>query len=352
MNYSLTTPNRALFGNSSLYSMAQSNVCGFPGYSVQKDLTLLSDLDKNGDMLNPDLICNVNVFCDTCQGILLEAQTLHDALVLKGDKKDCEDILHVPFYESEDEIGRSVERGCHLCTIFLVNEEYRNYQFSRQGTTIPNGLKSWITFDKTPGQNFKMYQYRYDKLFNEGIFMYLGPTIRSKPQPSADQLSASISSEHSLQLALSWLKTCLKYHQCQPGCLRSPQMPKRLLYVGDTASPQLRVIFPRTHISYLTVSHCWSGIENLTLRLDTYNELTNKFNDHQLPRLWRDCVNVTRRLGFEYLWIDSCVFSRTVPSINPKRLKKWVISIVDLCAILLLFQHQTPPVRSSPNSCH
>ena len=74
---------------------------------------------------------------------------------------------------------------------------------------------------------------------------------------------------------------------------------------------------------YVTLSHRWGG---------PYQEyLTNKANiKHRqellsydaLPRTWQDAVTVTRRLGFEYIWIDSLCIVKDDPQETHDEMKK------------------------------
>ncbi|OAL43879.1 hypothetical protein IQ07DRAFT_478550, partial [Pyrenochaeta sp. DS3sAY3a] len=83
--------------------------------------------------------------------------------------------------------------------------------------------------------------------------------------------------------------------------------PKRLVDVGLTDQSQIRIIYPRDQSLYLTVSHRWGEqtAHGITLNDDTYKILTQGYEYSKLPRLFRDCVHVTRRLGLRYVWIDS-----------------------------------------------
>ncbi|KAF1980156.1 HET-domain-containing protein [Bimuria novae-zelandiae CBS 107.79] len=57
---------------------------------------------------------------------------------------------------------------------------------------------------------------------------------------------------------------------------------------------------------YVTLSHRWAGpYQDFLTTKANISLRTNILRYTDLPRTWRDAVTITRRLGFEYLWIDS-----------------------------------------------
>jgi hypothetical protein len=114
-------------------------------------------------------------------------------------------------------------------------------------------------------------------------------------------------SDVSFDLAASWLRGCQREHLgCQLNLLKTYQSPKRLLDVGEITAATVQVVYPKEKHQYLTVSHCWGQLShNLVLGEDTHEAMVSGCDDRTLPRLVRDCVMVTRKLGFRYLWIDT-----------------------------------------------
>ncbi|KAF2866326.1 heterokaryon incompatibility protein-domain-containing protein, partial [Massariosphaeria phaeospora] len=81
--------------------------------------------------------------------------------------------------------------------------------------------------------------------------------------------------------------------------------PSRLIDTQIEDRSQLRLVFPKDAVPYLTLSHCWGSADSIKLSYANLDRLLDGFDDQDLPRLFRDCVTVVRRLGFRYLWIDS-----------------------------------------------
>ena len=117
-------------------------------------------------------------------------------------------------------------------------------------------------------------------------------------------------------MASRWLKTCLESHlRCSTKLKQSNWVPSRLLKLQRGtcgASNQISLqesseigFFP----AYLTLSHCWGKLRPACLTHSTALSLREGAEAPSLPQTFQDAVDVTLRLGFEYLWIDSlCIF--------------------------------------------
>lgn len=57
--------------------------------------------------------------------------------------------------------------------------------------------------------------------------------------------------------------------------------------------------------SYATLSHCWGGLEFLTLTRNSLASFMTKVPIEECPKTFQDAVFITRKLGIDYLWIDS-----------------------------------------------
>ena len=111
-----------------------------------------------------------------------------------------------------------------------------------------------------------------------------------------------------IALATKWLRECLAAHQgCNQGVTVGTSLfPKRLVDVGDEHLPP-RLIMPQAGSSgqYVALSHCWGGCQPLTTTTSTLAERQNAIPLPTMPLTFQHAVQVTRRLGFRYLWIDS-----------------------------------------------
>jgi hypothetical protein len=98
-----------------------------------------------------------------------------------------------------------------------------------------------------------------------------------------------------------WVGRCDERHSCYQGN-QSP-LPSRVIDVG-TETPYLYVS-DHHHAPYMTLSHCWGGKQPLTTTTATLKERCMGISMASFPELYRDAVIITRKLGIQYLWIDS-----------------------------------------------
>ena len=54
----------------------------------------------------------------------------------------------------------------------------------------------------------------------------------------------------------------------------------------------------------MTLSHCWGTLKCLTLTTLNYKDLETGFKLIELPKTFREAIEITRNLGIRYLWID------------------------------------------------
>ncbi|KAI9693588.1 MAG: hypothetical protein M1820_009154 [Bogoriella megaspora] len=77
-----------------------------------------------------------------------------------------------------------------------------------------------------------------------------------------------------LDIAKDWLQTCLRDHTL---CNKSSA----------------------------TLSHCWGSGKTFRLTPDNYDSCLSTIQFEELPKTFKDAIETTRRIGLQYLWIDS-----------------------------------------------
>jgi serine/threonine protein kinase len=103
-----------------------------------------------------------------------------------------------------------------------------------------------------------------------------------------------------------WLKTCLASHS---RCSRRDAnfFPSRILNVGTNGNlihlqSSLESLFP----PYVALSHCWGECSNVPKTTSqSMKSMSVGINISSLPRTFWDAIQITRALGFRYLWVDS-----------------------------------------------
>ena len=73
----------------------------------------------------------------------------------------------------------------------------------------------------------------------------------------------------------------------------------------------------------MTLSHCWGGLEVISLTSKNYELFRTQVNFTELPKTFQEAVVVTRSLGIQFLWIDSlCIIQDS--------LEDWRLQAVDM----------------------
>ena len=139
-------------------------------------------------------------------------------------------------------------------------------------------------------------------------------------------LGSSTESEQSIQQAKDWLHACnnspehaecafMARNQTRRGQPSGEALfvPTRLLDVGTTENPEIRLV-GNTQTEgiqgpYTTLSHMW-GIpmgDRFQLTNENYEQFCQRIDitDPKLTLTFRHGMEVTRRIGARYLWIDS-----------------------------------------------
>ncbi|KAL6874826.1 heterokaryon incompatibility domain-containing protein [Trichoderma novae-zelandiae] len=110
-----------------------------------------------------------------------------------------------------------------------------------------------------------------------------------------------------LDQAAKWLEECRTHEKCQIG--DAAFVPTRLLYLGSkrTNTDVLSLVEDLESVPYAALSHRWTA-ETPSISLLTSNLPDRKqhgISVADIPRMMQDVVLVLRRLGIEYVWIDS-----------------------------------------------
>ncbi|KAF2129184.1 HET-domain-containing protein, partial [Dothidotthia symphoricarpi CBS 119687] len=123
--------------------------------------------------------------------------------------------------------------------------------------------------------------------------------------------STYTSSEESLQTAVWWLQDCLRNHEAcnreKVSSLNAPWHPTRLLYHGESGGiVQLILTAEKPPIGpYTTLSHRWGTAQFIKLLRSNISAFHSGIAVTKLPKTFQEAIIISRRLGAQYIWIDS-----------------------------------------------
>ncbi|KAI0448907.1 HET-domain-containing protein [Xylaria acuta] len=127
-----------------------------------------------------------------------------------------------------------------------------------------------------------------------------------------DITSIDYEGEGSFQTALEWIEKCTTHHRCS-DVAALPTLPTRVI---DTAIPGglIRLVKGASRKErYACLSHCWGQEQPLMTTSHTLQSHMNEISWNCIPATFQDAINVSRKLGVRYIWIDSlCIIQDSV----------------------------------------
>jgi hypothetical protein len=114
--------------------------------------------------------------------------------------------------------------------------------------------------------------------------------------------------EFNESLVSSWIKTCSTEHGLT-CTIMSPAPSDDWVRLKVVDVKEMCIADAQEDIKYMALSYVWGGIQQLRLLKENEVELTkpNGLRQHlaDMPQTIKDAIELTRRLGERYLWIDA-----------------------------------------------
>jgi Heterokaryon incompatibility protein (HET) len=262
---------------------------------------------------------NINTFCHRC--------SLVDWLSTKMYLEIADEYSFYPrvsIYEEHPTLGQvkeSAHAGCHLCALILTCLLTMRYRLSVGVDPVPSGVSSIDDNCKVKVEVEAMAKippvYLNVTLDESGNhlsgWLDHGIPIVSDDSASNSQDGSQINfATPAEDVAKYWLEDCQVNHDhhCNAGL---PRLPKRVIDVKSRPQPFLMETADLAVGDYATLSYCWGGYPVLTATQETISKLKAGFSPIDLPQTVRDAVWWTRKLGLQYLWVDSlCILQDTL----------------------------------------
>ena len=107
----------------------------------------------------------------------------------------------------------------------------------------------------------------------------------------------------------SKLAECQTSHtQCRTRAVGRTFLPTRVIDVGEQGYENIH-LRDSSEIAgdsiYAALSHCWGGLQIITLNAVSEASLRGGFKIQALPQTFQDAIVICRRNNVRYLWIDS-----------------------------------------------
>lgn len=244
--------------------------------------------------------------CEDCRDFL---QSNHD------DK--WRRFMDSPGYErSVAKVIRAVDVGCRLCEAII--NKFKSLQPELVSLAQTNGQPVTFRLLIRPYDNTTLQgEEHIDRPFLRASISQLWIEFRLwrvTEAPTANSASYNdynTSSESSFARAVGWLRECMLEHDsCNEVNVPKEWSPNRLIDVGP--SPPFPDIIKlkqtkgwQAPIRYAALSHCWGATQPRKLLQSNLHEFMNGIFLADLPRSFQEAAYTTRKLGIQYLWIDS-----------------------------------------------
>ncbi|KAF2670651.1 HET-domain-containing protein [Microthyrium microscopicum] len=232
------------------------------------------------------------------------------------------------FHQTFEELVESANADCRICAMrlkllsskdrdtlegsnhvhFNVFNEHSNFTLDDEQKSGHDDLNQG-PFDRVCGIDFEYCPVdEKDELKVQSSLAILS-LQESKPYIS-DMVAreASNNSQTSKDIADFWLNSCRQDHdECRSFPITGAK-PKRVLDLGQGKHISPRLCMTKNlpaSFKYATLSHVWGRSQPLRLVMASYDAMQEGLDVSLLPQNFRDAMEVSRRLGVRYIWIDS-----------------------------------------------
>lgn len=157
-------------------------------------------------------------------------------------------------------------------------------------------------------------------LATSNTWIYCGKTdlARYESDHEAAVLSFSTASAATFKLVKAWIKECIDTHEtCRHFSSMRPNTatrvrPEYVIEISPSPNQEsdIRLRLVKTanlpsDIRWATLSHCWGRNPVFRTVNENLGAMLESIPINELPKTFRDAVQVTHSLGYCYLWIDS-----------------------------------------------
>ncbi|KAI1825909.1 heterokaryon incompatibility protein-domain-containing protein [Xylaria intraflava] len=256
-------------------------------------------------------------------------------------------------HDTLDELIQSAGDGCDLCklcwTCFEQSRFLRDSKNLKYDERFADDNSVWLQGYVYPGLRPNFMRELRDKAISNTIHVYLGADFlrdddaNDKRNPNrmnvgelhifADPgtpaslmfrgtwITVDRNPQEHIRFTRRYIDSCQAIHKL--CCLVSAkskavlQMPTRLIDLGESKDRKsVRLVITRDsgiQAPYVALSYCWGrgGQSQPVLNDQNLEELLSYIDEEQLPKVHRDAFQLTRDLGYRYIWIDAlCIIQR------------------------------------------
>ncbi|KAK2605661.1 hypothetical protein N8I77_008484 [Diaporthe amygdali] len=121
-------------------------------------------------------------------------------------------------------------------------------------------------------------------------------------------------SRDSVLMARAWLDNCVSRHRKCPKSVNR-RLPTRILDIGFKSDDPVKLMTTSNMgpATYACLSHCWGKSNPLLLTQANLDSLHKGIQYRSLQETYIDAIELTRKLGIHYIWIDTLCIIQNSP---------------------------------------
>ena len=283
------------------------------------------ELGREESLCDPSIRYTPDIVCNACRAILQVCNDRFRSVLAEGGFL----AQRITVAYGLRQLRQSALLGCHLCSLF----ESCTLVTIRHGQPSPHykpgkGPDYDYVYFGLAASNDKAALYSLsihhgsDRIESSGNSLRVYPLLStddSIQKPDEARLSPSLGQytgdDATFALAKGWLHECRSQHQHSAGPRPNQELAIiRLLHLHrKNTEVAARLVNYADDVEYLALSHCW-GDQHHVPKLLRATEATMKkgINLSGFPRTFLDAMEITIRLGYKYLWVDSLCIMQDV----------------------------------------
>lgn len=175
------------------------------------------------------------------------------------------------------------------------------YNVSRSRGDSVHPFQVWLTFNEVVTGAVVDPRVKFDLMLSENL----------SGIQTCRVASSSTGSMEAWQVAVDWIRRyTLTHKSCNEHAALPTSLPTRVIDVADRILPptHVRLVLTRQEQilgKYVTLSHCWGHEQFFVLTRENLSRCLKGIVISDLNKTFQEAIEITRRAGARYLWIDS-----------------------------------------------
>ena len=235
-----------------------------------------------------------NLVCESCWEGLFSTEDFWEAC--QGDPTRS-GPLHAATHRAVHVKKGSPSGMCEWCA-FIKTTNYASGELvgdirfgqARDNTHTPIGRNHW---------RFDTERHKFQ------VLAFTDAEDKAAAYVTARPVQTNVNTCAAIAQVKAWLEACESHANCSP--MHGVPLPTRVIQVSPRESPTRSRIRStnKTTGRYAALSYCWGGPQPGSLTKHNFVQYSSALPLDDLSQTVRDAIEVARKVGVEYLWVDA-----------------------------------------------